>query len=1630
MWQLLTLLTLLVMMIALERFQPESADVYLGSIPFSAKSLAATGFIVLAAFTTGELFKKFKIPALLGYIAAGVVFGPELIQVVYEAMREHMSQVADWVFGPQAPGDSGAPRALFSRVVINDLNLINILTVGVIGTMGGGELKIADIKDTWRTILLIIVFIVLTALPLSVGAVMALVYLPGNLASFLGEVSTSSKIAAALLLGILAVAMSPAATLAIIQESKARGKFTSLVLGIVVVADLTLVAMFLVGFNVAKLMVGPAGFEMEALLAAMPAIALEFGWALVIGAVTGVVIILYMRYVKREMMLFTIAVIFAATTLATKLHAETLLAFLTAGFIVQNFSRHGHDLIHELERISMPVFIIYFMTQAALLDLKGVVAFLPLTLILAAVRALAFWVSVKGGLRLIPAEERTERWLWISFFSRGGVDLVLAGMVASATVNGEPVFSWGTDFQTVVMATVVVHIVAGPPLLKMAFSGARETEEARLEALEAVAGGEAMGSTVIPEEPLEFPHSLVRNPLLASRLDELREGLIEVHTRFVAEPLESQRHVLERSITLVNEELHQALEKLREVVEATTFETTEAQIEAIESLHLHSRRRIRPYILEWEGLDPRVFGKESAHRLLLQIEQMEEFTNQYVVEMEPALYERAGGQTPWHRFLRTMRRVERFLAGTPGRRVVPTGRLWRYYVQLGVPMYLAEASRRTAVEHESLWFELGVYLGRFDAIFEHTALLLRTPQQAPPKPEASPAEQALEQEAAAAPELEDELYRADSAMSQTFAMKQVMPQAVLAGAEPEEGHPPQAPEEAPKGAVAHGPFSLEPMVEQLDPHGAPAARALEFVRLATATHQENAQGVIMQANRWLQVATQQYSWSLQQAYRAMLDAVEIAGTLELPAFRYRTSSQYDNARRAKERLTLRLEREANVVSGYAGWIVLDHQLFLFGHWFVQYEQRVLDTLRNLFEQQCLQYLERLERKCEQGVELFEAREDTEKETEWEAWHRREITPMVRSTRRALDRALVSFGQGVASRRLIDALEYRVASFPESARLLLEDPHRVNPREGDPETIVVRVRQWMSNRLVGELALRFIEFNERVERMARRALVALDNIEQVLEYNLFTAQQTPARTLEDTLGPERESSEGQDDSDHVALGALRRAGRFVEQMREALRGDLTEVEEWILHETHELRLRAIDPFVEHKLPEVQRKLRRHELDVDEAGPGKFSRVTTPVRSLVRRGYTAIFPFASELWEDLRHILNDEVRAARRARVRQQLEIDLKHSLEVLPPIYKRLFNPVPLDLPEFYVSRPQLEARVLEAVAQWGGGERVSILLFGDRGIGKRTFIHNLMPIKVYDLAPVFQEIAIHTVRLSEEVETEAQLCAQFSLMFPGATLHTLDELERALGQSEERCILLLENANKIYARTEQGMAMCKRFLKLVGATSQHILWFVTLDTPAATLLDTMIDLFDYFTSIFEVEPLSHEAIEHMILNRHRVSGFEVEYEPPHHRPIERLRHPLASREAQRHPKRDFFRRLGDMSHGNPLLALLYWLRAITPDPQDETRLAASLPYPSPADLTLSMGLQKHLILALLIQHGSLTLSQLALMLGTEGPEVQTELNQLARLRFVKTVAGASQCYQLQDFAVVEVTRELRQHNLL
>lgn len=215
--QLSVIIMLIAGMILLHFFAPEADSGY------DAAAMLALGFVVLACFTIGAFVDIIKLPHITGYLLAGIIFGPSL---------PHFIDVDLW-----PPFDEG----VLTHDIIDQLNPLNTLAVALIALTAGGELKLDQVRQGLRAIMGVLVIQMITVLAFSVGffwlvsgAIPAL-SLPG-----LGDVSSAWGWIG-LTVGAVSFATSPAATVAIINETGAKGKMTQTVMSTVVLKDVFVV---------------------------------------------------------------------------------------------------------------------------------------------------------------------------------------------------------------------------------------------------------------------------------------------------------------------------------------------------------------------------------------------------------------------------------------------------------------------------------------------------------------------------------------------------------------------------------------------------------------------------------------------------------------------------------------------------------------------------------------------------------------------------------------------------------------------------------------------------------------------------------------------------------------------------------------------------------------------------------------------------------------------------------------------------------------------------------------------------------------------------------------------------------------------------------------------------------------------------------------------------------------------------------------------------------------------------------------------------------------------------------------------------------------------------------------------
>ena len=405
-------------------------------------TLAAIGFVLLAAFTVGELGTLLGLPKVTGYIVAGVLLGP---------------QVAD----------------ILSLEVVGDLRTFNTLALGLIATTAGLELHLPSIRRVMRT-LAATVGLKLLLLPIFVGVPLVLAE---RLVPSFGLEGWGPILALALVISVLGIGTSPAIALAVVNDSGSKGRLTDLLLGIAVVKDLVVVTCLAVAIAVSRSLLG--GGAMDA--SVFTHLGMELGGSVLVGLAVGGLLILYFRFVRVEPLFSVLVTILLVAEVSHTLHLELLLVFITAGFLVRNFSKYEHELLHPLEKISLPVFVVFFTTAGAGVDLRATLPLLPLALALMVLRAIAYMVAGRLGGRLGGESPAVAKNAWLTYLPQAGVTLGLVLLAAKALPE------LATPLNALGLALVTLNLLVGPVTLAMGLGRAGETAAARAAATEATA---------------------------------------------------------------------------------------------------------------------------------------------------------------------------------------------------------------------------------------------------------------------------------------------------------------------------------------------------------------------------------------------------------------------------------------------------------------------------------------------------------------------------------------------------------------------------------------------------------------------------------------------------------------------------------------------------------------------------------------------------------------------------------------------------------------------------------------------------------------------------------------------------------------------------------------------------------------------------------------------------------------------------------------------------------------------------------------------------------------------------------------------------------------------------------------
>jgi Kef-type K+ transport system membrane component KefB len=388
------------------------------------------GFILLFGFFLAKILKGINLPEISGYIIAGLLCGPFVMNIM-------------------------------SREVVGSLQIFDDLALAIIAMIAGGEMKMSFLKEKKTSIF----SVVMGQVVFCFIAALLVVFLAKPNIAFLSGMGPGAVVAVGLLLGVVTSARSPSTTIGVITETRAEGPLTDLIVGMTVILDVFILILIAFIVPVARTLSIPG--ESFSLLFAKR-LFLELFGSIGVGVFFGFLTSSYIRWVGGYLPLFLIAAGFVGSMVCRHYHLEPLLAFMITGFIIENFTVRGDDLIKGLEKSALPVYVVFFALSGASIDLGALVAMWPLALVLVFVRAGAFYAGTMAASGIVPAVKPYARSMWLGFLSQAGVTIGIATII-------ERSFAWGSELKTLILAVVAVNQLIGPVTLKFLLDKKGET---------------------------------------------------------------------------------------------------------------------------------------------------------------------------------------------------------------------------------------------------------------------------------------------------------------------------------------------------------------------------------------------------------------------------------------------------------------------------------------------------------------------------------------------------------------------------------------------------------------------------------------------------------------------------------------------------------------------------------------------------------------------------------------------------------------------------------------------------------------------------------------------------------------------------------------------------------------------------------------------------------------------------------------------------------------------------------------------------------------------------------------------------------------------------------------------------
>ena len=408
------------------------------------QALLSLSIALFAGLMLSRLAKVAKLPAVTAYLVAGILVGPYLL------------------------GSFGIAGLGF--ISMEDIEAYSILTdvaLGFIAFSIGNEFRLGQLKKTGKqaTVIGIVQAVVTTLL---VDAVLIGVHflMPDKL-----------SLPAAIILGAIASATAPAATLMVVRQYKAKGPLTDILLPVVALDDAVGLMLFAASFGVAKALMSGKIDVISVLVEPV----LEIVLSLVLGIVMGCLFTFFEKFFHSRSKRLSMSVTFVFLTVALSMMKfeiagihiafSSLLVCMMLGTMFCNICDFSEELMDRVDRWTAPLFVLFFVLSGAELELS---VFADFAIVLVGViyilsRSVGKYSGAFLSAKSVKCDDKIVKYLGITLLPQAGVAL---GMAMKAETIGPE----GAIVANITLFAVLIYELVGPMLTKISLLKAGEIE--------------------------------------------------------------------------------------------------------------------------------------------------------------------------------------------------------------------------------------------------------------------------------------------------------------------------------------------------------------------------------------------------------------------------------------------------------------------------------------------------------------------------------------------------------------------------------------------------------------------------------------------------------------------------------------------------------------------------------------------------------------------------------------------------------------------------------------------------------------------------------------------------------------------------------------------------------------------------------------------------------------------------------------------------------------------------------------------------------------------------------------------------------------------------------------------------